>query len=117
MSAMIKPQTHEYRGFIGVDFSSRPDEVLFYRSPDALNMWKNYKSSNSGGVETRPDLELIKEYNDNIYGIYFYEVNKVKHKIVHSGTNLYDDDNVIYSSMAKNKSVFFVFNNQLKNLN
>ena len=76
MSAMVSPQTHEYRAFRGVDFSSRPDEVLFYRSPDALNMWKNYKSNNSGSVETRPDLELIKEYDSTIYGIYFYEINK-----------------------------------------
>lgn len=113
MSALVRPQTHEYRAFRGVDFSSRPDEVLLYRSPDSLNMWKNYKSSNSGSVETRPDLELIKEYDDTIYGIYFYEINKVKHRIVHSGTKLYDDDTVKYSSMAEHKSVFFVFNNIL----
>jgi hypothetical protein len=113
MSTIVKPQTHEYRAFRGVDFSSRPDEVLFYRSPDALNMWKNYKSNNSGSIETRPDIELVKEYTDTIYGIYFYEISKVKHRIVHSGTKLYDNDNVIYSSMAEHKSVFFVFNNIL----
>lgn len=113
MSTLVRPQTHEYRAFRGVDFSSRPDEVLLYRSPDSLNMWKNYKSSNSGSVETRPDLELIKEYDDTIYGIYFYEINKVKHRIVHSGTKLYDDDNEIYSNMAEHKTVFFVFNNIL----
>lgn len=113
MSTLVKPMTHEYRAFRGVDFSSRPDEVLLYRSPDALNMWKNYKNSNGGSVETRPDLELVKDYEDTIYGIYFYEISKTKHRIVHSGTKLYDDDNVIYSGMAKHKSVFFVFNNVL----
>ena len=34
-----------YRDFRGVDFSNRKDEVSLSRSPDALNMWKNYKNS------------------------------------------------------------------------
>ena len=38
--------TRNYKNFRGVDFSNRKDEVSFYRSPDALNVWKNYKSSN-----------------------------------------------------------------------
>ena len=96
MSKIVKPRTHEYRAFRGVDFSSRPDEVLFYRSPDALNMWKNYKSNNSGSVETRPDLELIQEYDDTIYGMAFFDINGEKHRIVHAGNKLYDNNDVIY---------------------
>ena len=113
MSATITPTSHIYSKFRGVDFSSRQDEVSFYRSPDALNMWKNYKNNSGKCVETRPDLELIKEYDDAIYGIYFYEINKILHKIVHSGTKLYDDDKVIYNNMANNKTNFFVFNDKL----
>ena len=76
MNDTIKPESHIYSKFRGVDFSSRQDEVLFYRSPDALNMWKNYKSNSGKCVETRPDLELVKEYDNDINGIYFYEINK-----------------------------------------
>ena len=112
-NAVVKPQTHEYKNFRGVDFLSRPDEVIFYRSPDALNMWKNYKNSSGGSVETRPDIELSKKYDENIYGIYPYEINKVKHNITHVGTKLYKDDVEIYSNMAENYSVFFIFNNKL----
>lgn len=112
-NAVVKPQTHEYKNFRGVDFSSRPDEVIFYRSPDALNMWKNYKNSSGGNVETRPDVELIKEFDDVIYGMAFYDVDGSKHRIVHSGNKLYDNDNVIYENMAKNESVFFVYDDIL----
>ena len=109
MSATITPTSHIYSKFRGVDFSSRQDEVSFYRSPDALNMWKNYKNNSGKCVETRPDLELIKEYDDAIYGIYFYEINKILHKIVHSGTKLYDDDKVIYNNMDLTKpNILFI---------
>ena len=113
MSTTITPTSHVYSKFRGVDFSNRPDEVSFYRSPDALNMWKNYESDSGKGIETRPDVELIKKYDSNVNGLYFYEINKVMHKIVHVGNKLYDEDNVIYEKMADNKSLFFVFNNIL----
>lgn len=104
---------HEYRKFRGIDFSQRKDEVNLYRSPDALNMWKNYKSSNGNCVETRPDIELLKSYSDTIFGLFFYSYNGITHKIVHSGAKLYDEDNVIYSSMTEHKSNFFIYNKKL----
>ena len=97
--------SREYKKFRGVDFSQRKDEVSLYRSPDALNVWKNYKGSNGNCIETRPDLELLKQYSDTIFGLFFYN-NKL---IVHSGTNLYEEDKVIYSSMTQSKSIMFVF--------
>ena len=105
--------TRNYTGFKGVDFSNRKDEIALYRSPDALNMWRNYKNSTGNCVETRPDIELVKEYEDTVYGIFFYSYNGATHRIVHSGTKLYDDDTVIYSSMAEHKSNFFVYNKNL----
>lgn len=98
-----------YSNFRGVDFSNRKDEVSLYRSPDALNMWKNYKSTNGRCVETRPDIELLKTFSDTIYGLFFYNGNK----IVHSGTKLYNEDNVIYSNMAEHKSNFFIYDKKL----
>ena len=102
-----------YNGFRGVDFSNRKDEIALNRSPDALNMWKNYKSNNGKCIETRPDIELLEEYSDTIFGLFFYAFNGVTHRIVHSGDKLYQDSVVIYSNMARNKTQFFVFNNIL----
>ena len=105
--------TRNYSGFRGVDFSNRKDEIALTRSPDALNVWKNYKSNNGKCIETRPDLDLLEEYQEKIYGLFFYAFNGKTHMIVHTGDKLYQDSAVIYSNMAKNKSNFFVFNNIL----
>lgn len=82
--------TRNYKNFKGVDFSNRKDEVSLYRSPDALNVWKNYKSSNGRCIETRPDIELVDEFDNEVYGLFFYTINTVEHKIVHVGTSLID---------------------------
>jgi hypothetical protein len=105
--------TRNYTNFRGVDFSNRKDEVSLYRSPDALNMWKNYKNSKGRCVESRPDIELVKEFTDTIFGLFFYNYNNSTHRIVHSGTKLYDNDNVIYSGMAEHKSQAFVYEKSL----
>lgn len=110
----VTTQTREYKSFRGVDFSTRPDEVAYFRSPDALNMWRNYKNDNqSGGIETRPDIELLKDFGDTIYGIAFYDINGEKHRIVHAGTKLYDNEDVIYEQMAEHKSIFFIYDDIL----
>ena len=46
--------TRLYGGFRGVDF--RGDEINLIRSPDSVNMWKDYKETES--VRTRPALRL-----------------------------------------------------------
>jgi hypothetical protein len=105
--------TRNYVNFRGVDFSNRKDEVSYVRSPDAKNMWKNYKNSKGRCVESRPDVEIVKEFTDTIFGLFFYTYNKASHTIVHSGTKLYDNDKVIYSNMAKHKSQAFIYNDKL----
>lgn len=47
--------TRKYSNFRGVDF--RGEECGLNRSPDSLNMWRNYKKLAS--IETRPGLEHI----------------------------------------------------------
>ena len=102
--------TRNYSTFRGVDFSNRKDEVNLYRSPDALNMWKNYRNNNGKCVETRPDIEVYQEYEDSIYGVFFYTYSGVKHLITHRSTKLYDGTTQIYSGMALHESKFFVYN-------
>ena len=102
--------TRKVDNFAGVDFSNSDTNLA--RSPDSLNMWKNYKN-NSTGIETRPDLELVEEYDNTIFGLFFYDVGNTTHKIVHSGTKLYDDDDVIFTGMNLIRSQAFIFNNIL----
>lgn len=100
--------TRNYTDFRGVDFSNRKDEVNLTRSPDALNVWKNYKNSNGKCIETRPDVELLAEYSNTIFGLFFNDV-----AIVHSGDKLYIGQNVVYNGVAEHKSNFFVFDNKI----
>lgn len=105
--------TRNYANFRGVDFSNRKDEVSLHRSPDSINMWKNYKNSKGKCIETRPDVELVTTFTDTIWGLFFYTYGGSTHRIVHSGTRLYDNEKVIYSSMTKKKSKAFIYDNLL----
>ena len=77
--------TRKYANFKGIDV--REGEISLNRSPDALNMYRNYKSSNL--LETRPDIELLTNFDSSVYGLFFYEVGLIDQLIVHSGTKLY----------------------------
>lgn len=105
--------TRNYTNFRGVDFSNRKDEVSLYRSPDSINMWKNYKNNRGQAIESRPDIELVEAYTDTIWGLFFYSYGGATHRIVHAGTKLYDNKNVIYSNMATHKSQAFKYNSSL----
>lgn len=73
--------TRIYSNFRGVDF--RGEEINLVRSPDSLNMWKDYKETES--IRTRPEMELKESFSDTIYGVFFYK----DMMLVHSGTTLY----------------------------
>ena len=48
-----------YSNFRGVDF--RGEEINLVRSPDSLNMWKDYKETES--IRTRPGKELMEAFD------------------------------------------------------
>lgn len=100
--------TRKVDNFAGVDFSNSDTNLA--RSPDSLNMWKNYKN-NSTGIETRPDMELVEEYDNTIFGLFFYDIDNVRHTIVHCGTKLYDNHEEIFTGMNLIRSQSFIFNN------
>lgn len=70
-----------YSNFRGVDF--RGEEINLVRSPDSLNVWKDYKETES--IRTRPGMELLQAFDEPVYGIFFYE----NYVLVHSGNKLY----------------------------
>ena len=80
MSATVVPRL--YSNFRGVDF--RGEEINLTRSPDSLNMWKDYKETDS--VRTRPSMELNQYLGDHVYGILFYK----EVMLVHCGRDLFE---------------------------
>ena len=73
--------TRVYSNFRGVDF--RGEEINLVRSPDSLNVWKDYKETES--IRTRPELALHTAFSAPVYGVFFYAGSM----LVHSGTKLY----------------------------
>ena len=96
-----------YSNFRGVDF--RGEDINLIRSPDALNVWKDYKEIDS--IRTRPEMALETAFNEPVYGVYFY--NGVQ--LVHSGTKLYKVKNgekaVLYSDLKAGASDSFTYEN------
>lgn len=103
--------TRNYTDFRGVDFTDR--EVSLHRSPDSLNLWKDYKNLGKC-IETRPDIELVATYDNTIYGLFFYRVGNTEMMIVHSGTKLYrvegETKTELFTGMKPAKSNAFVYN-------
>ena len=101
--------TRVYSGFRGVDF--RGEEINLSRSPDSVNVWKDYKETES--IRTRPGMELFTSLDAPIYGLFFYK----DWMLIHAGTNLYKAAYgftlLIYSGMNEAVSDSFVYNNLL----
>lgn len=101
-----------YSNFRGVDF--RGEEINLLRSPDSLNVWKDYRETES--IRTRPALEpkigfgsTIPNDDNSIYGIFFYRNNM----IIHSGDTLYKgnglDFSILYTGVNKVVSNSFIY--------
>lgn len=93
-----------YSNFRGVDF--RGEEINLIRSPDSLNVWKDYKETES--IRTRPEMELHYEYAAPVYGIFFYKDTM----LVHSGSKLYKGNTVLYTGLREAVSHAFVYDDK-----
>jgi hypothetical protein len=98
-----------YSNFRGVDF--RGEEINLVRSPDSLNVWKDYKETES--IRTRPGMELLESFEDPIYGVHFYK----SEMLVHSGSNLfrfrYGERDTLAVGFAAAPSNSFIFDGVL----
>lgn len=101
-----------YNNFRGVDF--RGEEINLTRSPDSLNVWKDYKETES--IRTRPKMQLKTSFDDTVWGVFFFTVGNSNTMIVHSGTKLYkvinDVKTVIYTGVNNAVSNSFIYNNK-----
>lgn len=103
---MAEPIQRIYSNFRGVDF--RGEEINLVRSPDSLNVWKDYKETES--IRTRPGMELKVSFPSAVYGIYFYK----DWMLVHSGKNIYKVTSggaktILFSSANQSPGNAFVY--------
>lgn len=110
-----------YAGFRGVDFSNEPAIVDISRSPDALNVWKNYGDAQGNCIETRPGYRKIHQFEGGrVNGIHIYNSKA----IVHIGTILYLWNNfpskptvstlsILKQNMNNVKSSYVIFDDKL----
>jgi len=111
------PLRRTYSDFRGVDFANDPSLVLLSRSPDALNVWKNYKDTQGSCIETRPGYRELANFMSKINGIYFYNDKA----LIHAGTNLFLWENfpdtptgtILKNNMNDAKSSFVIFNEKI----
>lgn len=98
--------TRVYSNFRGADF--RGEEINLVRSPDCLNVWKDYKETES--IRTRPGTELLSSFDSTVWGVFFYN-NQI---LVHSGTKLYKLVNGVktelYTNLNEARSDSFIYN-------
>ncbi len=114
-STLIK---RTYTNFRGVDFSNEASLVDLTRSPDALNVWKNYNDTQGACIETRPGYKQVADFEENINGFYIYNGKA----FVHSNDKLYLWDNfpnnlnekiLLKSDMNNIRSSFVIFDDKL----
>ena len=89
---MAKMVSRIYNNFRGVDF--RGEECDLSRSPDSLNMWKDYKKGN--GIRTSP--KAVRKFTaKEVEGIYFFKGKM----IIQDNTSLVEVDPSQYGDLEK----------------
>lgn len=96
-----------YNRFRGADF--RGEEISLVRSPDCLNVWRDYSEIES--IRTRPGMKLNTPFDSSVYGVFFFN----NMMLVHSGDKLYSvqsgETTEIYSGLNERASNAFIYNN------
>lgn len=117
---MLTPIKRTYSNLAGCDFTNDPSKVQINRSPNCINMWKNYTSTQGECVETRPGIISLENFGDIIYGMHIYDINNIKKMIVHAGTKLFEWHNfpssgytILKEDMNNTKSSMTIFEDKL----
>jgi hypothetical protein len=102
---MAETVTRLYTGFRGVDF--RGEEIALVRSPDSVNMWKDYRETES--IRTRPGMEQLLQLEETVHGIFFYK----SRMLVHAGKKLVEQTEdglqVLYTGLEEQESAAFIY--------
>ena len=102
--------TRKYSNFRGVDF--RGDECGLNRSPDSLNVWRNYKKLAS--IETRPGLEHVCTYQKGIRSMMWHD-DKLYFLANDGFLHALDKDGTLWNELqfVGYKSIMFTFDGKL----
>lgn len=124
----VKEYKRYFGDFRGVDFASDETQVSEKRFARAVNVYKDYQTSNGHGIETIPGFRRRVEAPNGgrVYGIHTIdqrvEGNNVRKTLIHAGTELYLWENFgeetehldsVFPGMNERDSTSFVFNNRL----
>lgn len=77
-------KVRRYASLAGVDFSNNPSMVALNRSPDAKNVYKNYRDTMGQAIETRPGISCLGNVGEKIYGLHILGTKC----LIHYGTTL-----------------------------
>lgn len=125
---MANMMTRLYSNLAGCDFTNDPAKVALNRSPNCINMYKDYSDTQGNCVQTRAGFKYLigfsyDESGEMIYprinGMFLYDIGTNKKMIVHAGKMLfiweYPELNysIAYRDMNDHKSSFVVFDNKL----
>lgn len=86
--------------FLGADLTNAPSYVSPYRSPDCPNMIRESR----GKVRKWTGWHTVKQYEGRINGLHIFTDDDGDRVLVHAGTKLYLDDEVVYEGMADERS-------------
>lgn len=102
-----------YGDFRGIDL--RSEECSLQRSPDCLNMWKDYRKA--GGISTRPILEVwTNTTGEKVHSITWFKGHLTVHvgnKLVQYSTKDAGYAKVIATAIEDSDSQTFVFDEKL----
>lgn len=130
--ARITPIQRVYSDLAGCDFTNDPAKVQLNRSPNCINMYKDYTDTQGNCVQTRKGLNMLIHWIDpvdaliklNINGMCKFEINNKLVVLVHAKNNLFKWDypsnstyeqnqNVLSTEMNDSKSSFAIFNDKV----
>lgn len=132
---MANMMTRLYSNLKGCDFTNDPAKVSLNRSPNCINMYKDYENTEGNCIQTRPGLTPMFETNARKYlvvskknyvcrvnGIFVFKKGNQKQILFHINDSLYASDyplqdyyfeNKLSENMNDEKSSFVVFDNKL----
>lgn len=132
---MANLMTRIYSNLAGCDFTNDPAKVALNRSPNCINMYKDYTDTQGNCVQTRPGLTPMFEkkardylaiqrddYRCKVNGIFMFKKGTTKKLFLHINNILYVTDYPIASTslesqlsttMNNSKSSFAVFQDKL----
>lgn len=132
---MANMMTRLYSNLAGIDLTNDPAKVSLNRSPNCINMYKDYENTEGNCVQTRPGLTPMfskdeekyniiskKDYRREVNGIFVFKKEHQKKILFHIDNVLYASDypsqvysldNILSETMNDEKSSFVVFENKL----